>query len=275
MMDVNQDTFWEKVKHFCKGRSHPLADLHINGNQTEMALAPVEGADLHNVVERAIAYAKDNPEMTVHVQHGGKLHVISAEKDLDSAITEIIGHPVERVQWVPPPTMDISIAAEDGDLERVKELVAMGLSVNSRNDNGWPPLNRAAYRGHNEVVIYLLDQGAEIDAKEDSGFTALHLAGMGGMRKTAQLLLDRGADPAIRSREGELAVDLAIGNRCESTVAVFRRHEAEQEKLRQIAETERKRIELAAAVIEHTVLQRPIKPSRPIFLRRAESRGSL
>jgi len=55
-------------------------------------------------------------------------------------------------------------AAGEGDLVEVKRLLAQGADTNSRDADGWTPLQWAAYEGQAEVVRFLLSAGADRDA---------------------------------------------------------------------------------------------------------------
>ena len=69
-------------------------------------------------------------------------------------------------------------AAIEGNVEKLKELIAKGANVNERfaTDNLNTPLLNAVTRGHEKVVALLLDNGADINCRNKQGETALHLA---------------------------------------------------------------------------------------------------
>lgn len=75
--------------------------------------------------------------------------------------------------WDEPP---LHAAAQSGDLEEVKALVASGVSVHSVNSQGATPLHWAAFKGHVAVARYLLSQGADVNALTNKGSTPLRLA---------------------------------------------------------------------------------------------------
>jgi len=52
-------------------------------------------------------------------------------------------------------------AAQDGDLETCRRLVASGVSVNAPGRQGKAPLHYAAERGNREVAEFLMDSGAD------------------------------------------------------------------------------------------------------------------
>ncbi|XP_031478493.1 protein VAPYRIN-LIKE-like [Nymphaea colorata] len=84
-------------------------------------------------------------------------------------------------------------AGQDGNVHGVKEYVAQGASVDSRDQNGWTPLHRAAFKGRADVVQFLLDQGAQLDPLDNAGYTPLDCAAEAGHTHVAKLLICRGA----------------------------------------------------------------------------------
>jgi ankyrin repeat protein len=83
-------------------------------------------------------------------------------------------------------------AAEDGNIEAVKQHLAAGADVNAKDGWGMTPLHYAAFFGHKEVTELLIDKGAEVNAKEgDTGKTPLHEA---HNKEIAELLISKGAD---------------------------------------------------------------------------------
>jgi ankyrin repeat protein len=97
--------------------------------------------------------------------------------------------------------MALRNAARNGQLERVKQLLAAGADVNaadwvqmSMQQLGETPLIAAADAGRSGVVQLLLEAGASIDLADYSGSTPLHSAARGGHLQVVQLLLDSGAN---------------------------------------------------------------------------------
>jgi ankyrin repeat protein len=90
-------------------------------------------------------------------------------------------------------------AAENGDTERVKELLAhlnsfwypipikMGY-VNATSSNGSTPLHYAAYNGHTDVVKLLLENGADPSIKDNTGKTAADIARERGRIEIANMI---------------------------------------------------------------------------------------
>jgi ankyrin repeat protein len=107
-----------------------------------------------------------------------------------------------------PPTAkapDLSIldAAEQGDIEAVKQHLADGADVNAK-DRGWTPLLKAAWHGHKEITELLIAEGADVNAKGNSprfgravnGETPLDWAIRGKHTEAANLLRKHGGKTA-------------------------------------------------------------------------------
>ncbi len=94
----------------------------------------------------------------------------------------------------------LHFAAADGDLDRVKALVAEGQDVNRFDaDTSLTPLHHAVRGEHFAVASFLLQNGADINAHDEAniGETPLaHVAATCSL-EMAQLLVDAGADPTI------------------------------------------------------------------------------
>ena len=90
-----------------------------------------------------------------------------------------------------PPVPDISIydAVEDGNIEVVKQHLAAGTDVNSKDKDGWTSLHEAASEGHNKIVELLIAKGADVNVKNDDGETPLDAA---ANPETADLLRKHG-----------------------------------------------------------------------------------
>ena len=106
----------------------------------------------------------------------------------------------------------LHFAAQDGDLERVKELIQEGYDINAFDqDLSWTPLHCAAQEGHIEVVKYLLSQGADVNAYEEEkiGETPLGQVAEECSYEMAETLIKAGADPTIQGWMQLTAIDRA------------------------------------------------------------------
>ncbi|PAU81902.1 ankryin [Halovibrio salipaludis] len=102
-------------------------------------------------------------------------------------------------------------AASEGDLDRVKALVAEGGALNAMGPDG-TALYQAADAGHGETVWYLLRQGADPDRGLEGGITPLMAAAAAGRKRIIDLLVRAGADVNARSDAGETPLSYAVLN---------------------------------------------------------------
>ncbi|XRM48116.1 hypothetical protein ABZX51_011056 [Aspergillus tubingensis] len=68
------------------------------------------------------------------------------------------------------------VAADEGDLKRVKTLINRRANVNASDRWRWTALHMAAYGGYNEIAKELIAAGADLTARTVDGETPLRLA---------------------------------------------------------------------------------------------------
>jgi len=109
-------------------------------------------------------------------------------------------------------SIPLHLAASEGDVELVKELLEQGLNVNARDMHGLTPLHVAALKGHTEVAKVLLEHGADVNAREECfENTPLHLTLEKGHLEVVKVLLEHGADINAENSFGETPKDIASG----------------------------------------------------------------
>ena len=106
---------------------------------------------------------------------------------------------------------ELHYAVVDRNLERVRDLVRQGMSVNLADGNGWTPLHFAAQNSDAVVARFLLDSGAWVDPRDANGNTPLSTAVFNsrGHGEVIGLLRQRGADPTSVNQSGTSPVTLA------------------------------------------------------------------
>lgn len=137
------------------------------------------------------------------------------------------------------------LAAQEGHVTVIRQLLSSGAKVNQAREDGTAPLWMAAQMGHSEVVKVLLLRGADRDADRQDGSTALfkaalkghngvieellkfspslgllkngstvlHAAVMSGNLQSVLLLLGANADPTLLNKNSELPADLTKNDR--------------------------------------------------------------
>lgn len=98
------------------------------------------------------------------------------------------------------PNANIWIAASDGDIRRVRQLLAEGkVTPNSADNNGYTPMHAAASYGHVELLNYLIEQKGDVNIRDSDGDTPLHVC---ETVEVARVLLEHNADLFARNDEG-------------------------------------------------------------------------
>lgn len=113
--------------------------------------------------------------------------------------------------WAP-----LHAALADGNDDRhlaiARLLLDHGARVHVARNDGWTPLLTAAYKGNIDGISLLLEHGGSLKDQDVKESGPLHFAAYGGQPSAIRFLLDRGADPALRNRDGNTALDLAMGS---------------------------------------------------------------
>ena len=105
------------------------------------------------------------------------------------------------------PEGQLVLAARNGEVERVGELLATGLPPDAQETkNGHRALHQAAGAGQVAAMDLLLTAGADPRGRDGSGYTALMRAADAAHLEAGQLLLDAGAAVNARLETGTTAV---------------------------------------------------------------------
>jgi hypothetical protein len=139
----------------------------------------------------------------------------TAQKDSGSTAAPRKAGP--NVGWAKNP---LTVAAYEGDLERVRALVKSGAAINDET-GGWSAMEAAANGGYTEIVKALIGAGA--DVKGRLGRKAMKHAIVGGHKETARLLIKEGVD--VKGDAKKEFVPLAIRSGHPEMLAVL--HEAD------------------------------------------------
>lgn len=113
-------------------------------------------------------------------------------------------------------------AAERGDTNTIKALLARQVNIESATPTGATALILAAMRGQLGAVAVLLAGGADINAATSDGKTALVVAVINGHTAVAKLLLDGKADASVMDEAGKMAVDYARAGQKPEMLELFK-----------------------------------------------------
>ena len=100
------------------------------------------------------------------------------------------------------PSVDIWIAAKEGNIKAVKQHLAAGADVNAKTGDGWSPLIYATYYGHKEIIELLIAAGADANVKDSFGGNLLHYAASRGRKEVAELLVTAGTEVNGKNKYG-------------------------------------------------------------------------
>ena len=131
------------------------------------------------------------------------------------SLLEITGELIER----------FTDAAFNGDVSEVKEMLDVGVPVDSEDEFGRTALQYAAYRNETDVTELLLSRGADVNKRSDRYHsTALHHAVFSINTDVIKVLLKHGASTNIKDGRGRTPIDYARGQNNEAAVRLLERH---------------------------------------------------
>ncbi len=242
------DALTRAIRFDTRGRAEYLFDFHTNGSCTytppglqESALiralairvpsmtpsgwqrqSTVEWSMQPDGLNAPYAYQPEiNPWLSVEESKElGRNYALSLH---DALTGKVAGTRVDRLRSIalrPLPNTRGSTtlyqAARAGHLEKAREALAAGDSVQQANRLGMTPLHAAAGSGNLELVALLLERGASVNSANRRGWTPLHYATRHGHADIAALLLKQGAEVKARTRDGDSPLHLAAAfNRLE------------------------------------------------------------
>ncbi|MBM4023806.1 MAG: hypothetical protein FJ280_00140 [Planctomycetes bacterium] len=114
------------------------------------------------------------------------------------------------VLWLGGKLSPLQSAAREGELNRIRSLIAEGADVNAKETDGNTALHWATHEGHAEAAKILLAHGAHVNARQTNGFTALHGAAWQDRQDIADLLITAGADRNARCSHGTTPLHVAV-----------------------------------------------------------------
>jgi ankyrin repeat protein len=105
------------------------------------------------------------------------------------------------------------LAALTGNVELMRELIAVRADPNAVDDNGCSPLLLCGQTGIKPSIEFLVTEtDADVNARDKLGRTCLHSAAFFGDTAVVRLLLSANADPAIADEQGNTPMLVAARN---------------------------------------------------------------
>lgn len=115
-----------------------------------------------------------------------------------------LGESVSRITDIPSLKYQSSLmlAAEAGDIDKLKDLKAKAVSLDMTNRELNTALHIAAKTGDIEIVKYLISEGVDLNQQNLMGETALHIAAFENSKSVIYSLVEAGADVLVKDKFG-------------------------------------------------------------------------
>jgi len=138
-----------------------------------------------------------------------RLHVAAMNGDLEEIknLLALCNNPNKVDQFYVTP---LHLAAAWGKIEAMSLLLKAGANLNAQNIEGDFPLHSAV--DSIRSIKFLLEAGANINAKNYRGESALHKAANEGLEESALYLIHAGADVNLQDDEKNTALHYAVSN---------------------------------------------------------------
>jgi ankyrin repeat protein len=106
--------------------------------------------------------------------------------------------------------LPLHYAAEAGQIETIKFLLANGADIMARDNRGWTALHHAVDNKQAEAMELLIARGATVDARNTMQWTPLHLAVLKMDKTMALTLIRSGADVNAKTSRELTPYNLAV-----------------------------------------------------------------
>lgn len=98
-------------------------------------------------------------------------------------------------------------AAENGDTETVREMIAAGADVNTTDEHNRSAAYKAAKHGQLGILKLLSEHDADLDTIDNRGTNALYWAAIKGHEDVARFLVEQGVSAHITDDRGWSLLD--------------------------------------------------------------------
>lgn len=173
------------------------ADVNAKNNLGSTALIEAAAMDKTDIVELLLSSGADKKVTNI----AGLTALDAALIEKHAEMAHLLRSGAGKRQAVPDSNSDsyaelnaaLHQAAIDGDVSKIRGLLASGANVNAKNKDGRTPLILAVLQGRVDVVQLLLNNGADPNAQDKQGETAMSAVRKSGQIYIGQLLRKAGA----------------------------------------------------------------------------------
>ncbi|XP_055858103.1 ankyrin-2 isoform X2 [Episyrphus balteatus] len=115
----------------------------------------------------------------------------------------------------------LHLAAKDGYIDIVSELLRRGANVDNATKKGNTALHIASLAGQKEVIKLLIQYNANVNVQSLNGFTPLYMAAQENHDACVRYLLAKGANPSLATEDGFTPLAVAMQQGHDKVVAVL------------------------------------------------------
>lgn len=182
---------WKKWTDAGKPAKIAIMTDHPQAGQVSM-LVKRSITDSANMLKQPVTPTTTVPAIVQATRDGNKDKVAEALKS---------GADIEATESSSQRTA-LHFAADKGDVDMVKILLAAKANPNAPDRTGRSPLTIAANNKHAEVLKLLIGAGGNIELRDQMGGTPVLWAAGLGSPDTVKILVDAGANPNVVDRQG-------------------------------------------------------------------------
>ena len=184
------------------------ADVNAVNNKGETALGLAKEGKHTEIVKMLKAAGAGIAEKKAEEKERDYNLILAAEEGNIDKVNQLLREGA-NVNTVADSYTPLLYASQNGHTDIVKALIKAGANVNVVEDDGYTPLTWAAQEGYTDIAKALIKAGTNINAVNNKGVTPLIFATFKGYSEIAQMLLECGASPDIRNKKGANAWDFA------------------------------------------------------------------
>ncbi|XP_018802934.1 PREDICTED: ankyrin-3 isoform X1 [Bactrocera latifrons] len=115
----------------------------------------------------------------------------------------------------------LHLAAKDGYVDIVSELLRRGIKVDNATKKGNTALHIASLAGQKEVIKLLNQYNANVNVQSLNGFTPLYMAAQENHDACVRFLLSKGANPSLATEDGFTPLAVAMQQGHDKVVALL------------------------------------------------------